>query len=34
VLKPKSPQTPFYGSHLYDRVVPADQIQVDASVRD
>ena len=26
MLKPKSPQTSFYGSYLYDRIVPADHL--------
>jgi transposase len=26
MLKPKSPQTSFYGSYLYDRIVPVDQL--------
>jgi hypothetical protein len=25
MLKPKSPQESFYGSYLYERIVPADQ---------
>jgi hypothetical protein len=24
MLKPKSPQESFYGSYLYDRIVPVD----------
>jgi hypothetical protein len=24
MLKPKSPQTSFYGSYLYDRIIPQD----------
>ena len=26
MLKPKSPQRPFYGSYLYDRIVPKDHL--------
>jgi transposase len=26
MLKPKSPQESFYGSYLYDRIVPADHL--------
>jgi transposase len=26
VLKPKSPQGSFYGSYLYDRIVPVDHL--------
>jgi hypothetical protein len=26
VLKPKLPQTSFYGSYLYDRIVPQDNL--------
>ncbi len=26
MLKPKSPQTSFYGSYLYDRIVPQDHL--------
>ena len=26
MLKPKSPQTLFYGSYLYDRIVPQDHL--------
>ena len=26
MLKPKSPQESFYGSYLYDRIVPSDHL--------
>jgi hypothetical protein len=26
VLKPKCPQASFYGSYLYDRIVPTDHL--------
>jgi hypothetical protein len=26
MLKPKPPQASFYGSYLYDRIVPADHL--------
>ncbi len=26
MLKPKSPQESFYGSYLYDRIVPVDHV--------
>jgi hypothetical protein len=26
MLKPKSPQTSFYGSYLYDRIIPQDHL--------
>jgi hypothetical protein len=26
MLKPKSPQASFYGSYLYDRIVPQDHL--------
>ena len=26
MLKPKSPQESFYGSYLYDRIVPVDHL--------
>ena len=26
MLKPKSPQASFYGSYLYERIVPADHL--------
>ena len=26
MLRPKSPQSSFYGSYLYDRIVPADHL--------
>ena len=26
MLKPKPPQTSFYGSYLYDRIVPQDHL--------
>jgi len=26
MLKPRSPQGSFYGSYLYDRIVPADHL--------
>jgi hypothetical protein len=26
MLKPKSPQASFYGSYLYDRIVPIDHL--------
>jgi len=26
MLKPRSPQESFYGSYLYDRIVPADHL--------
>ena len=26
MLKPKSPQASFYGSYLYDRIVPVDHL--------
>ena len=26
MLKPRSPQASFYGSYLYDRIVPADRL--------
>jgi len=26
MLRPKSPQSSFYGSYLYDRIIPADHL--------
>ena len=26
MLKPKSPQNSFFGSYLYDKIVPADHL--------
>jgi hypothetical protein len=26
MLKPRSPQASFYGSYLYDKIVPADHL--------
>ena len=26
MLKPKSPQTSFYGSYIYDRIIPQDHL--------